>query len=64
MKRFITEYANYKLDMLEKAHKNGLPDSKYYETGNKITRTVRNLELGLITIDECMKELANIINGD
>ena len=57
-KRFITEYANYKID--EIASRETFTESEKIALQHKITRAVFNCEYGVITINECMRILSEI----
>ena len=69
MKRFVIEYANYKLSELEKEAKTAIlcaePENVIFvnDTYNKamqeITRAVRRCELGYTTIDETMRQISD-----
>lgn len=51
VKRFITEYANYKIDLLNKS---GISDEAI-EAIRRIDRAVRLHETGLLSVDETMR---------
>jgi len=50
-KRFIVEYANYKIDLLNKS---GISDEAI-EAIRKIDRAVRQHQQGLLTVDETIR---------
>lgn len=50
-KRFIIEYANYKIDLFNKS---GISDEAI-EAIRKIDRAVRQLQQGLLTVDETIR---------
>ena len=56
-KRFVIEYANNKL---ERIYKRDIPEQVKTEQAQKVDRCVFNFENGFITIDECMKTIAEI----
>ena len=58
VKRFVTEYANHKIDKIWKSET--MQDGEKAEQIRKIDRYVAALKNGLITIDECMGKLAEI----
>lgn len=51
VKRFIVEYANYKIDLLNKS---GISDEAV-EAIRKIDRAVRLHQQGLLTVDETIR---------
>lgn len=62
VKRFIIEYANYKLDEIaSNADMNGGIQT---ELMRRIDRAVFNVEHGMITIDECMRIIGNPGGGE
>ena len=60
--RFIEEYANFKIKLLEK--RRGceeiyrISDAQIDESINKIKTSVKYARQGLITVDECMMTIA------
>lgn len=61
-KRFIIEYANYKLD--EIANNKDMNSGIKTELMRRIDRAVFNVTRGMITIDECMRIIGNPGNGE
>ena len=61
-KRFIIEYANYKLD--EIASNEDMNGGIRTELMRRIDRAVFNVERGMITIDECIRIINNPGNGE
>jgi hypothetical protein len=61
-KRFIIEYANYKLD--EIANNTYMNGGIQTELMRRIDRAVRMVERGMITIDECIRIINNPGNGE
>ncbi len=61
-KRFIIEYANYKLD--EIANNTEMNGGIQAELMRRIDRAVFLVEHGMITIDECMRIVGNPGNGE
>jgi hypothetical protein len=61
-KRFIIEYANYKLD--EIANNTDMNGGIQTELMRRIDRAVRMVERGMITIDECIRIINNPGNGE
>ena len=58
VKRFVTEYANFKIDKIWKSET--MQDGEKTEQIRKIDRYVAMLKNGLVTVDDCMKKLAEI----
>ena len=60
--RFIEEYANHTIKLLEKEKENlgvyGLHKETVEAATNGICETVRKCRKGLITVDECMNEIS------
>ena len=60
--RFIEEYANFKIKLLEK--RRGceeiyrISDEQINDSISKIKTAVKNARRGLITVDECMMTIA------
>lgn len=61
-KRFIIEYANYKLD--EIANNKDMNGGIQTELMRRVDRAVFNVEHGTITVDECMRIIGNPGNGE
>ena len=61
-KRFIIEYANYKLD--EIANNTDMNGGIQTELMRRIDRAVFCVEHGMITIDECIRIINNPSGGD
>ena len=61
-KRFIIEYANYKLD--EIASNTDMDGGIKTELMRRIDRAVFCVEHGMVTIDECMRIIGNPGNGE
>ena len=61
-KRFIIEYANYKLD--EIANNTDMNRGIKTELMRRVDRAVFNVTHGMITIDECMRIIGNTGNGE
>lgn len=61
-KRFIIEYANYKLN--EIADSTDINGDAQTELMRRIDRAVFNVEHGIITIDECIRIINNPGNGE
>ena len=56
-KQFIIQYANFKMSEIEKRD---VSESEKIQQMQAITRCVYYVENGIITIDECMKTIAEI----
>ena len=61
-KRFIIEYANFKLD--EIANNTDMNGGIQTELMRRIDRAVFLVERGMVTIDECMRIIGNPGNGE
>ncbi len=61
-KRFIIEYANYKLD--EIVNNTDMNSGIKTELMRRVDRAVFNATRGMITIDECMRIIGNPENGE
>ena len=55
MKRFITQYANYKIDRLLESD-----DENKKEKIDRIVKAATFADIGAISIDEAMKEIAEV----
>lgn len=57
-KRFVIEYTNYKMQQIQE--RKTFSDHEKVELCRKATKAAFAVEHGLITIDECMKILAEL----
>ena len=58
MKRFVTEYANFKIEKLWACREDNQEETD--RKINRISTIVLDARLGLMTIEEAMKELAKL----
>lgn len=55
MKQFVIRYGNYKMSEIEKRE---IPEKEKFDALRKVADAVRYCELGMATIDETMKTIA------
>jgi len=55
MKQFVIRYGNYKMSEIEKRE---IPENEKFDALRKVADAVRYCELGMVTIDETTKTIA------